>query len=201
MFRRLIALAAVLVAAAMPLAASAQAEGPWLIRLRGLWMSPTNGNDPEISLGKVEADDKLFPEVDFTYFFAPNIAAELVLTYPQKHDITLGGTKVGSIKQIPPTLLLQYHFMPTAEFRPYVGAGLNYTKFSDEQLPAGVTIDGSSFGPAIQGGFDYKLAPQWFLNVDLKYVWISTDTNDPVGKILTLDIDPWLFSVGIGYRF
>jgi outer membrane protein len=68
-------------------------------------------------------------------------------------------------------------------------------------LPAGVTIDSSSFGPAIQGGFDYKLAPQWFLNVDLKYVWISTDINDSFGKILTLDIDPWLFSVGIGYRF
>lgn len=190
------------------------AEGDWLVRVRALHMSPSNDNSTTTvvpALGEVNAEDKLFPEVDISYFFTPHIAAELILTVPQKHDVELGGVNIGSVKHLPPTLTLQYHFNPDGSVRPYAGIGLNYTRFSSVKLDAGtvlggsvpLTMDRSSFGWAAQLGVDIRLAPQWFLNLDAKYVKIASDievkgAGVPVTK---LDIDPLLLSVGLGYRF
>lgn len=190
------------------------AEGDWLVRVRALQMSPSNDNSTTTvvpALGEVKAEDKLFPEVDISYFFTPHIAAELILTVPQKHDVELGGVNIGSVKHLPPTLTLQYHFNPAGTIRPYAGIGLNYTRFSSVKLDAGTVLGGSvplrvdrsSFGWAAQIGVDIQLAPQWFLNLDAKYVKIDTDiavkgAGIPVTK---LDIDPLLLSVGLGYRF
>ena len=203
--------------------ANAADEGNWMVRARALYMNPHNGNGGGLvgagAVPDVEAESKVFPEVDISYFFTKNIAAELILTYPQKHDIDLDGLgKIGSVKHLPPTLTLQYHFNPEGTLRPYVGAGINYTRFSSVDLDANLAIGGttglplridrSSFGWALQVGADYKIADKWFLNVDLKYVTIDTDIyvkNNAVAlqgqKVSKLDIDPLLFSVGIGYRF
>jgi outer membrane protein len=118
---------------------------------------------------------------------------------------------IGSVKHLPPTLTLQYHFNPAGTVRPYAGIGLNYTRFSGVKLDAGTVLGGSvplkvdrsSVGWAAQIGVDIQLAPQWFLNLDAKYVKIDTDISVkgagiPVTK---LDIDPLLLSVGLGYRF
>ncbi|HKY02455.1 MAG TPA: OmpW family outer membrane protein, partial [Burkholderiales bacterium] len=151
-----IAVCTLAVAAALstPVVAAAE-DGPWMVRVRALYMDVRNGNSPDVDL---EAENKLFPEFDISYFFTKNIAAELVLTYPQKHDIELGGTDIGSIKHLPPTLLLQYHFNPEGQFRPYVGAGINYTHFSSVDIDVpGVDIDRNSVGVALQIGADYKL--------------------------------------------
>lgn len=190
------------------------AEGDWLVRVRALQMDPSNDNSITAvvpALGEVKAEDKLFPEVDISYFFTPNIAAELILTVPQKHDVELGGVDIGSVKHLPPTLTLQYHFNPAGTIRPYAGIGLNYTRFSGVKLDAGTVLGGSvplkvdrsSVGWAAQIGVDIQLAPQWFLNLDAKYVKIDSDISVkgagiPVTK---LDIDPLLLSVGLGYRF
>lgn len=185
--------------AAFPLQAQQAKEGPFLVRVRALYMSVDNGNNPDIDL---KADSKWFPEIDISYFFTPHIAAELVLTYPQRHDLTLGGADIGSVKHLPPTLMLQYHFAPEATFRPYVGIGLNYTHFWDNDIDVpGVTIDSSSVGLAFQVGADYKLGNGWFLNADIKYVDIDADVKAGGTKLTTLEVDPWLYSVGIGYRF
>lgn len=194
------------------------AEGPWMVRVRALSMQNDNDNSAGpvrgiAELGDVEANDKVFPEIDFTYFFTKNIAAELILTYPQKHDITVGGVNIGTLKHLPPTLTVQYHFNPEGMFRPYAGAGINYTKFMSVRTSAGnlaggalgnpaVRVESGSFGLAAQLGFDYKVAEKWFLNVDVKKVFIETEvTVDGLGKYVDLDIDPWLYSVGVGYRF
>lgn len=190
------------------------AEGDWLVRVRALLMDPSNDNSTTAvvpALGEVKAEDKLFPEVDISYFFTPNIAAELILTVPQKHDVELGGVDIGSVKHLPPTLTLQYHFNPTGTVRPYAGVGLNYTRFSGVKLDAGTVLGGSvplkvdrsSVGWAAQIGVDIQLAPQWFLNLDAKYVKIDTDISVKGAGIpvTRLDIDPVLLSVGLGYRF
>lgn len=190
------------------------AEGDWLVRVRALYMDPSNDNSTTAvvpALGEVKAEDKLFPEVDISYFFTPNIAAELILTVPQKHDVELGGVDIGSVKHLPPTLTLQYHFNPTGTVRPYAGVGLNYTRFSGVKLDAGTVLGGSvplkvdrsSVGWAAQIGVDIQLAPQWFLNLDAKYVKIDTDISVKGAGIpvTRLDIDPVLLSVGLGYRF
>ncbi|MCP2936874.1 hypothetical protein NK983_29725, partial [Salmonella enterica subsp. enterica serovar Typhimurium] len=85
--------------------ANAADEGNWMVRARALYMNPDNDNSGGLGLPiDVEAENKTFPEIDITYFFTKNIAAELILTYPQKHDVELGGVGIGSIKHLPPTL-------------------------------------------------------------------------------------------------
>jgi outer membrane protein len=193
---------AVLVGTALGAAPSAQAaDGPWMVRGRVLSFQADITNDPAVAGAKVEVDNTVFPEVDFTYFFTKNIAAELILTYPQKLDVTLEGTKIGSLKALPPTLTVQYHFMPDATFRPYVGVGVNVTLISSVDLPSGVDVDSSSVGPALQIGADVKMADKWFLNFDLKKVYIKTDVTVSGAKLTTLKLDPLLASVGVGYRF
>lgn len=195
-----------LAAAFAPGIAAAQSalatEGPWLVRVRAAYMINDNANDPTLSLGKVEVDDKLIPEFDISYFFTDSIAMELVLTWPQKMDVTLGGVDIGSVDALPPSLLVQYHFMPDADFRPYVGVGVNYTRFSSEDFRiAGLGTSSSSFGAALQAGFDYKIAPRWYVNVDAKYIWMDVDAQLNGATLTTVDINPWLLSVGVGYRF
>ena len=98
--------------------------------------------------------------------------------------------------------MLQYHFMPDAVFRPYAGVGINYTSFSSRNFSiAGLSTSSSSWGPALQAGFDYQIAPRWYINADVKYVWMNTDVTLNGAKLTNVDINPWMFSVGIGYRF
>jgi outer membrane protein len=177
--------------------AMAQAEGPWLVRARAVHLNSDNGGD----LDGLTLQNKWIPEVDISYFFTPNIAAELVLTYPQKHKIYLDGVEIGSLKHLPPTLTLQYHFAPTGAARPYVGAGVNFTNFSSVDLPAGLSIDKNSWGFALQAGVDIPVTKNVSLNIDVKKVQIQTDVSAGGAKLGTFKVDPILFGVGVGYRF
>jgi outer membrane protein len=160
-------------------------------------------NNDTIAVTDVSVSSKVIPEVDFTYFFTPNIAAELILTYPQKHDVSSSahGGKIGSLKHLPPTLTAQYHFIPDGQFRPYVGVGVNYTHFSSVDLPSPFTVDKDSFGLALQAGVDIQIAKNLFLNLDVKKVQIRTDLKAAGTSLGTIKVDPVLFGIGIGWRF
>ena len=192
------ALAATCLAA--PLAAQA-AEGPWLVRARAVHLEAANKDS--IAITDVSINNKWLPEVDITYFFTPNLAAELILTYPQKQDVssTAHGGKIGTLKHLPPVLSLQYHFLPEGTVRPYVGAGVNYTRFSSVNLPAGVSVDKDSWGWALQAGVDVKIADNLFLNLDIKKVQIRTDVAAAGTNLGTFKVDPVLLGVGLGWRF
>lgn len=190
--------AAVALMAAVP-AVQAQ-ESPWLVRARAVHIDPANKDNVT---GDLTLNDKTIPEVDISYFFSPNLAAELILTYPQKHDLSsaaLGGP-LGTLKHLPPTLSLQYHFTDLGAFKPYVGAGLNYTRFSNVKLAAGLDVERNSVGFALQAGVDYALDKNWSLNFDVKKVQIETDVKQNGTKLGTLKVDPVLIGVGVGYRF
>ena len=117
----------------------------------------------------IHVSSKTIPEVDISYFFTKNFATELVLTVPQEHDVTLAGTKIGTFKELPPTLTAQWHFRPGQTVDPYVGLGLNLTLISDVKLAGGaLDLDTSSVGPAAQAGVDFKVAKQCFINLDVK---------------------------------
>ena len=151
---------------------------------------------------QVEADNRWIPEVDLTWHFTEKFATELVLTYPQKVDISVNGTDAGSVNALPPTLLAQYHFGSLGVVQPYVGAGVNLTLFSSRSLLAGAAqVDKSSVGVAAQIGADVPLSGNWSLNVDLKYIDMGTGVHVTGNKIGTLDLNPWVASVGFGYRF
>lgn len=182
----------------------------WIIRARALMVEPDESANISAIGGTVDIDEQYVPELDFTYFFTRNVAAELILaTTP--HDVTAintaaGQVDLGSVWLLPPTLTLQYHFMPDNEgFRPYVGAGVNYTHFYGEDKGAVNSIDyDDSFGYALQAGFDYGINENWAFNMDVKKVMINTDVSIQSGATpirADVDIDPWIFGLGLAYRF
>lgn len=180
-------------------------EGSWLVRVRAVHLDPANKSDPIGGAGaadRLTINSKTIPEIDISYFFTPNWATELVLTYPQKQKVFLDGTEIGTFKHLPPTLTLQYHFTPQKTISPYVGAGINYTRMSSVKLLNGVAdLENSSVGLALQAGVDFKFDKNWSLNLDVKKVQIRSDVNTATGQLSALKIDPFLIGVGVGYRF
>ena len=172
--------------------------GNWMARVRAVNIAPHNSSSP---VAGAELSSKTIPEVDFSYFFTDNISAELILTYPQKHTVSLNGASLGTLKELPPTLLVQYHFMPGSSFSPYVGAGLNYTIYSSVNLAPGLSTSRSSTGGALQVGFDVPINKNLSFNVDLKKVYMKIDVNNAGAYLTTLKIDPVLFGVGLGWKF
>jgi outer membrane protein len=175
--------------------AAASAPGPWSLRLRATYLDAVNQT--------VKVEDKLIPEFDIGYAFSDTWSAELVLTVPQEHDVKLNGAPIGNFKHLPPTILLQYH--PAFEllgknFRPYVGAGVNFTLIFDENLAGGaVKLENYSIGPAGQVGFDWALNKRWAINVDVKKIFIGSDVKGAPG--LDVNVDPLCYSVGLAYTF
>ena len=188
---------AVLCALTSGAALAQQSEGPWMVRARAVHLDSANKDSTPLGL---TVNNKTIPDVDVSYFFTPNVAAELILTVPQKHTLRAGSAAIGSLKHLPPTLLLQYHFN-TPGIKPYVGAGLNYTRFSSVKAPAGVDIDRNSFGAALQVGVDIPLQKNLYLNFDIKKVFIKTDVTANGAKLGTFKVDPVLVGVGLGWRF
>jgi outer membrane protein len=180
-------------------------ESPWLVRARAVYVDPANKSAPVASTGaadRIHVSTKTIPELDVSYFFTPNIAAELILTYPQKHDVMLDGAKIGSFKHLPPTLTAQYHFLPGATINPYVGAGVNYTLLSKVNLLGGAaSLEHDSVGLALQAGVDFKLDKNFSINLDVKKVQIRSDVNIGGSRASDVKVDPLLIGVGVGYRF
>jgi len=176
-------------------------DGNWMVRLRGVHLNSANKD----STGKnLSVSNKWLPEVDLSYFFTPNVAVEGVLTWPQKHTVYSAGAPIGSLKELPPTLMLQYHFtdISNGAIKPYLGVGVNYTRFSSVNIASGAyDVKRSSVGMALQAGVDFAVTKGFSLNLDVKKVWISTDVMDSTGDIGTFKVDPVLFGVGFGYRF
>ncbi len=142
-------------------AEQARAEGgesPWLIRVRAIYVAPDESATLTGLSGTVSADNALVPELDITYFFTDNIAAELILA-TSKHDMSAtAGVDLGDVWVLPPTVTLQYHFAPKAQYRPYIGAGVNYTVFYGGSNSAVANIEyEDGFGVALQAGMDYDL--------------------------------------------
>lgn len=207
-----------LTAAAPPAAAQeewwqSKSDGAFMARLRGIVVAPNEslevngvpGQDAEISTAVV-------PELDLTYFFTDTIAAELILAVTP-HDVTgegsvIGGTDLGDVLLLPPTLTLQYHFSDLGPWKPYLGAGVNYTFFLNEDGGQFNDIDyDDTFGFALQAGLDYEIAEGVYLNADVKYIFLETDwtldaRNAGLGvQTGSVDINPLIVGVGIGYRF
>lgn len=228
-----IVLAALVAAAFAPSFAMAEA-GDFVVRVRAAHISPNEDSklgsqSAAAGLGaflvpgsELKVDSNTIPEIDFSYYITKNIAVELILATGTRHDVKIannaggiGDQPLGSVNLLPPTLTVQWHFNPDQMFDPYVGAGVNYTRFMDKSLttssPAGlpIRVDSNSFGAALQAGLDVNLKDGWLINADVKYAWIDTDVKlEGTGagapgwhKIDSLDINPWVFGIGVGKKF
>jgi len=187
--------------------AHAVQKGDWLIRGGLGHVSPT-GESVTVPVvgGKLEADDSTNLAVNFTYMLSDNLGVELLGALPFKHDLThdsLG--KVGETKQLPPTLILLYNFVPKSGVRPYAGIGLNYTTFFSEKTTgalAGTSLKlDDSFGLAVEAGVDVDINKDWFFNASLWRMDIDTEANSSLLGKFDVAIDPWALFVGVGRRF
>ncbi len=182
-------------------AAVAADAGDWTLRAGPYLVSPKSGNSDIVSV-----DDGTSLGFTVSYHFTPNWAFEVLAALPFSHDIDLvGGGKVAETKHLPPTFSLQYHWQNDTAFKPYVGFGLNYTTFFDESTEgalAGTSLSlDDSFGIATQLGADFELNDRWFLNVDLRWINIETDATLDGADLGSVEIDPFVGGINVGYRF
>jgi outer membrane protein len=184
----------------------------WQARFRFVSVVPNESATIEAIGGDAGISSAYVPELDFTYFFTENWAAELILA-TTNHDVKAIGTAAGNIDLgdvwlLPPTLTMQYHFTGGA-LKPYLGAGLNYTIFYGvDEGPVADSVDyDNSIGIALQAGLDYALGERWFLNIDVKQIFLQTDATVNATTALgatvgaDVDINPLVIGLGVGMKF
>ncbi len=197
-------------------------EGDWIVRAGIANVDPDASSDvakielaPNADLD-VDVDDDTQLGLTAVYMVTDHIGLELLAATPFEHDISSGtlGLDVGSTKHLPPTLNVQYYFLGTdSNFRPYAGVGINYTVFFDEdtagefEAVAGksdLSLD-DSWGLSLQVGLDYHINDRWLVNAavwNLDIETTATIKTENLGKIKTdVDIDPWVYMLGVGYKF
>lgn len=188
--------------------AKSDAAHDWIIRSRAVFVKTDVTSKVSTLGGHVATSSDQVPELDFTRFFNKNIAAELILA-TTKHDITLNGSAagskagLGSVRLLPPTLTLQYHANPTGTFRPYAGAGLNYTFFYGAKTGGAATSlkYQDNLGYALQAGFDYMIDERFGVNFDVKKIFLKTNVQVNNAVRAQVRLDPWLIGGGVSYRF
>lgn len=226
---------ALAMAAALGLAAPAYGHeaGDWLVRFGASNIDPKSDNGSIDLTGTgifgvqdVTVDNKVGVTFNVAYMYTDTIGIELLAALPFKHDINVEGLPepAASVTHLPPTLSMQYYFLPGSAFRPYVGVGVNLTWFLDEDKKAGlaaadvaltqelqtdivtdIKVDSTSVGLAAQLGFDYMINDRWFVNVDVRWIDISTDAtlivNGANFATTKVDVDPMVYGLHVGYRF
>ncbi|MBV7255927.1 OmpW family protein [Pacificimonas sp. WHA3] len=220
MLKTAISTVALTVAILYPSASVVAKEGDILLRVRAIAVVPNDDSGsilPAFSGEGVSIDTAFAPEVDITYMVADNVGLELIAattkhTASGETGVTGGIGELASTWVLPPTLTLQYHFAPEAKVRPYIGAGVNYTLFYSEKADANLEAAvgdtdvnlSSSFGFALQAGIDIQLNDRMFMNFDAKYIDMDTkarlSTANAGVQRVDIDINPFVFGVGIGFK-
>lgn len=202
--RALVAATLLLTLSAASFAPKVQAtagEGRWLVRAGVTQIAPKNDNG-QLTVGAVTVDSQVGPSLNLAYYFTPYWAVDVLGALPFKHDIAINGANAGSVKHLPPTVTLQYHLLPQARIQPYVGVGINYTLFMDEQLNSGNELElEPSFGLAAQLGVDVPVNARWRVGFDARYVDIDSKVSVDGQGIGQVEIDPIVYSINLGYRF
>jgi len=215
-------------AIAAPLAHAHQA-GDIIVRAGAITVDPQEsssdiwvgalGTDVAGSKATLDSDTQL--GLNFAYMVTDHVGVELLAATPFSHDVGVKGMpgafaglngKLGELKHLPPTLSVVYYPLDASSaFQPYLGAGINYTWFFDTELSSeaedkgfsGLDMD-DSWGLAAQVGMDYMLTDNIMLNAQVRYIDIdTTGTTQILGdKVkVDVDVDPFVYMVGLGYKF
>ena len=222
----LLAAGALLALVASP--ALAYEAGTWVLRAGVGVVAPDSDNlviDDGTETTKITVDDGTSLTLMGTYMFSRHWAFDVLASWPFNHDINVSivdnvdpgfnpiSGKIAETDHLPPTFSVQYHFLPDSNFQPYAGAGVNYTTFFSTDITqtltdlTGITnIDlDDSFGLALQLGADWTFGNRWLVNFDLRYIDIESDLTASDGvdsvDVGTVAIDPWVYSINLGYTF
>lgn len=158
--------------------------------------------------------------LNIAYFVTDRLNIEVLAATPFTHDVNFGvsdplgtGDRLGEVTHLPPTITLNYYFNNSSStFQPYIGAGINYTVFFDEDFTSvndaagleNLSLD-NSFGLSAQLGVDYMVNEQWFINGSVRWIDIDTEAsfnlNGTPGNVNSIEIDPMVYTISFGYRF
>lgn len=175
----------------------------------------------------LSVDDNTQLGLNFVYFYNNNWAVEVLAATPFTHDVIINdpqsiapgvlgtavdGLTLAEVTHLPPTVSALYYFDTTSNFKPYVGAGINYTIFFDEGFTSAPKSLGfkdldldSSLGFSLQVGADYHFDKNWSINASARYIDINTEATFKIGDTITgssdIDVDPMVYSIMVGYKF
>ncbi|MDR9765148.1 outer membrane protein OmpW [Shewanella baltica] len=204
-------IAATLLAAGFSASVSAHQAGDIIVRAGAIVVAPNESSDDVAGKGEFQISNDTQLGLNFGYMLTDNFGVELLAATPFSHDVSLGGTKIAETKQLPPTLVAQYYFGNSQSVvRPYIGVGVNYTNFYDNEFTndlGGALTDLSmttSWGLAAQAGVDYQVNKNWLVNASVWYAQISSDVKFKLSGdtvVIGTDIDPWVYMVSVGYTF
>ncbi|MEM9637061.1 MAG: OmpW family outer membrane protein [Pseudomonadota bacterium] len=180
--------------------AVAQSQGDWTFGIGVGSVDPKSDNGTLAgAAADIGSDEAL--TLTFEYFIRDNIGIELLAATPFEHEISLGGSPAATTKHLPPTLSVNYHFTNASPWKPYVGLGINYTTFFEEETGLGTLELDDSFGISAQVGVDYKISDNGWLRANIRWFDIDTDASLNGADIGTAEIDPFLFGVAYVHKF
>ena len=200
----------VLFAAGLTVAAApafAQSAGDWTLGLGVHQVDPKSDNGTlaggtlPLSVG---SDAK--PSLTFEYFIRDNLGVEVLAAWPFEHDISIQGLgKVGSTRQLPPTVSLQYHFNDKGRVSPVIGAGVNFTSFFSSKTSgalAGSDLSlASSWGLGVHAGLDFRINERASLRVDARWMNIESSVRVNGQRLGTAKIDPLVYGAAYVMKF
>lgn len=218
MKRSALVLTATATLCSLPTAAQAYGEGDFWVRAGAVRIDPTGSNN-HLDLGS-KADIKVDSNRSGTAFtlgyrFTDTFGVELLGTVESfKHDVAINGAgKSAAVDLLPPTLTAQYYPLggTSSQVQPYVGAGVNYTRFTNTHVTGADNLQElkmkQSWGYALQAGVDFNVSEHWGANLGVWYMDVDSKAHledKRSGQQLqetTLHIDPIVMMAGITYRF
>ena len=205
-------IAATLLAAGFSASVSAHQAGDIIVRAGAVVVAPNESSDDVAGNGEFQISNNTQLGLNFGYMLTDNFGVELLAATPFSHDVSLKGVgKIAETKHLPPTLVAQYYFGDAqSTLRPYVGVGVNYTNFFDNEFTndlGGALTDlsmSTSWGLAAQVGLDYQVNKNWLVNASVWYAQISSDVKFKLAGdtvVIDTDINPWVYMVSVGYTF
>lgn len=197
----------ILIAAGLAIGAASTAhaaDDSWVLRFGAHVVNP-KANNGQLAGMRASIDSDTKPTFSLEYLATPNWGIELLAALPFKHDVRLDGQTAATTKHLPPVLGVNYHFMPDARVSPFVGAGINYTRFFETRgvgplQGTRVSID-NSWGAAAHVGADVQLSPRWLLTADVRWISIAGDVHVNGARVGKATVDPLVYGVSFGYRF
>lgn len=196
--------AAILLAGTFATTAQAADDGNWVLRFGVHTVVPKSDNG---SLAGMQAtiNNSTRPSASLEYMFTPNWGVDVLAAWPFSHDVRLNGVEAATTRQLPPTIGINYHFLPNARVSPFVGAGVNFTWFYDAKgvgpLTGTKVSVANSWGGAVHAGLDVKLANNWLLTADARWINIESDVRVNGVKVGTAKVNPMVYGLSLGYRF
>ncbi len=204
---KICSISAALLLAIAVVPAYAQSKGDVTLAVGAHQVAPKSDNG-SLAGGALQVDvgNSARPTLMLEYFVADNLGIEAIAAWPFSHDISIDGLgKVGSTKHLPPTISLQYHFNGQGKVSPFVGAGVNYTKFFSEKTSgalagADLSLD-ASWGLAAHAGIDFKVSERSAVRIDARWIDIDTDVSVDGTKLGSVAIDPLVYGAAWVLKF